>query len=111
MSVTYDAFMQMDHQNRIRSFNEITPENRATLVRTQIERWLAAHRASLTAEQVATMEDNLAFAVPDNYRLPKDPRTLSLAKELEAKTAALFTREQIMEALTIQGPFIPAHPH
>lgn len=85
--VDYDTFMQGDFQSRIRVFNMVSPENRAELVRVQIERWLAKHRARLTTEQVAVMEENLAFVTPAIYQQPKRPgdvecrRTSSVAPQ------------------------------
>ena len=106
-TIDYDTFMQMDVQGRIRTFNQITPENRAELVRTQIERWLERNRPRLNAEQIKVMEENIAFVAADVYRLPRDPQKMEQAKALEAKTAALFSGSDMKEAITIYGAYIP----
>ena len=106
-SIDYDTFMQTDVDGRIRAFNTITPENRAELVRTQIERWLEKNRSRLNAEQMQVMEENRAFVTADTYRLPRNPQKMEQAKALEAKTAALFSGSDMREAITIRGTYIP----
>ena len=105
--VDYDTFMQQDTQGRIRLFNQVTPENRAELVQTQIKRWVEQNRARLTPEQLKVMDDNLAFAIADHYRQPMNEELRAKAKELESRTAALFSREDMVQALTIRGTYIP----
>ena len=106
-TIDYDTFMQMDAQGRIRTFNQITPENRAEVVRTHIERWLEKNRSRLNAEQIKVMEENIAFVTADVYRRPREPQKMEQAKALEAKTAALLSRSDMSEALTIHGAHIP----
>ena len=43
LSVDYDTFMIKPLQEKIRVFNEISPENRALLVKTHAQRWLQAN--------------------------------------------------------------------
>ena len=105
-AVGYDAFMQRDLDGRIRTFNQITPENRAELVKTQITRWVAKNRLRLTPEQLKVMDENLAFVTPDLYRQPKKPADVAQAIDLETRTAAVFSREEMMQALTINAAYI-----
>lgn len=107
-SVSYDTFWQADVQGRLRMFNEISPENRAALVRTHIERWLDQNRSRLSAEQVKAMEDNRDFVTPEMYSPSRPPEVMERAKVLQQRTAALFSQEEIMQALTIQADYIPA---
>ena len=106
-AVDYDTFMQQDVQGRLRVFNQVTPENRADLVQTQIKRWVEKNRARLTSEQLKVMDDNLAFVTADRYRQPMTEEQRAKAKELEARTATLFSQEDMMQALTIHGTYIP----
>jgi MinD-like ATPase involved in chromosome partitioning or flagellar assembly len=105
--VDYDTFMQQDVQSRIRVFNQVSPENRAELVQTQIKRWVEKNRTRLTPEQLKVMDENLAFVVADRYRQAMNEEQRAKAKELEARTAALFSPEDMREALTINGTYIP----
>jgi hypothetical protein len=106
-TIDYDTFMQQDDQGRIKTFNQVTPENRAELVQTQIKRWVEKNRGRLTAEQLRIMDENLAFVTADIYRLPKNQENMAKAKDLETRTAAVFSREDMMQALTIRGDYIP----
>ena len=105
--VDYDTFMQQDVQGRIRTFNQVTPENRAELVQTQITRWVEKNKARLTPEQLKVMDENLAYVTADRYRKPMTAEEMAQAKDIEARTAAVFSREDMMQALTIQGDYIP----
>jgi len=105
--VDYDTFMQQDVQGRIKTFNQVTPENRADLVRTQIRRWVEKNRSRLTPEQLKIMDENLAFVTADRYRQPANQEQMAKAKDLEARTAKVFSREEMMQALTISAAYIP----
>jgi hypothetical protein len=104
--VEYDEFCKLDLQAKNRLFNVITPENRADLIRTQIQRWLDKSRPRLTPAQIQVMEDNIAFIKADLYRLPRREADLAKAKELEQRTLALMSREDMTEALTVYGSCI-----
>jgi hypothetical protein len=105
-AIDYDTFMQSSEQRRIELFNAVTPENRAELVRTHLERWLSTNRKRLSPEQIRVMEENLAFIRPAIYRQDRAPEVLSRQKELERRTAAIFTAEDMRQALTIHGDYI-----
>jgi hypothetical protein len=106
-NVDYDTFMQQDVQRRIRTFNQITPENRAELVRTQITRWVDQNRARLTPEQLKMMEENLAFVTAARYQQPPNDEDKTRANDLQARTVALFSRDDIRQAMTINATYIP----
>jgi hypothetical protein len=108
--VTYDAFMKAPFEERVRLFNEAKPETRAALIREQIQRWLAIRRAKLSPEQVQVMEENLAFVTPALYQGPPKREDRERAQALEAKTAKLFTRAELRQALTIEGDYLPPPP-
>jgi RecB family exonuclease len=102
-SVDYDTFWKQDLQGRLGLFNAITPENKAAIVRTHAQRWLDANRARLTTEQITLMEENVSFTTADLYRQSRNKKS----KELETRTAAIFTRDDMGHALTIYGLYIP----
>jgi len=106
-AVDYDTFMRQDVQGRIGVFNQVTPENRAELVRTQIIRWVEGNRARLTPEQLKVTDENLAFVTPDRYQQQMNQEQRAQAKEMEVRTAAVFSREEMMQALTIYATYIP----
>lgn len=108
--VDYETFAHCDRRTQVGLFNAVTPENRANLVRTQAERWLAANRPSLTAEQVSAADAALAVITPELYR----PETTVEQREAITQTvldrlASLFTREQIWRFVGAGAPYIPPH--
>ena len=109
--VDYDTFMKQDVQSRLAMFNRITPENRADLVRTQIQRWVEANSERLTPEQLGLTQEWLDFVKADNYRESvagdqKDELMVRL-KDLESRAAKVFSTEDMRQALTIHGSHIP----
>ena len=88
-------------------FGEISPENRAAIVRTHLERWIAANRDRLTPDQLGILEEIRAFVKSDLYRPIFEPETERRADELEARAAALFSPEDRVQALTVRGAYIP----
>ncbi len=105
--VDYDTFYKLDVQERIRVFNEITPENRADLVKEQVRRWTDLNRTRLNAEQLKLLDDVTAALTPDVYRLPRRQEAVDRMKALEARATALFSREDALAVFTNQGPYIP----
>lgn len=104
--IDYDTFMQLDLDERIRQFNLISAENRAELVQTQIKRWVEQNRSRLSAAQLKMMEENIAFVTAERYNRSMSEQDRAKAQDLEKRTAALFTREEMSQALSIHGPYI-----
>jgi hypothetical protein len=105
--VDYDVFMQGDRAARIRTFQTMTPDNKAEVVRTHIDRWLAVNRNRLTAEQVTVVEENRAFVTAELYERPRTPGILARSKELETRALAVLSRQDAGQAFTIEGAYIP----
>jgi hypothetical protein len=108
--VTYDLFMRLDLRERTRTFNHATPETRAELVQTHIKRWIARNRTRLTPEQLLVMFENLGFVTADHYRGKPSVDDLARAKDLAVRTMAVFPPEDLIQALTFDGPPIPINP-
>ena len=104
--VIYDAFMRLDLQERNRTFKQLPPETRAELVETHIKRWIDTNRTRLTPEQHLVMLENLGFVTPDHYR-GASVDDLARARDLATRTMALFSPEDLVQALTFNGPPIP----
>ena len=110
-SMPYDEFFALtDRDDRVRVFNEITAENKATLVRTHLERWLNRNRARLSAEQVAMMEEFHRIVTPELYGLPKKAEVQAKVSDLAERTRKLFSPTDVAQALTIQADRIAADP-
>jgi hypothetical protein len=105
-TVDYDTFGKLDVQERRRVFGEISPENKAELMRTQVKRWLEKNRNRLSLEQISVLEESITSLTPDSYRLPRSDEAIKRMKELEAKAAALFSGED-RQVFTLEGDYIP----
>jgi hypothetical protein len=97
----YDSFRAKHWAERISLFNSISAEERAELVRTHLSRWLSLHRHELTSEQVAMLEENIAFISTDLYALPRDEELVNRYLELAKRTALLLSPDQARGALTM----------
>ena len=105
--IEYDEFCKLDVKSKNGFFAVASPENRAELIRTQLQRWLAKNRARLNTAQVLVIEENIAFIKADLYKLPRREEDMAKAKALEQRTLALMSREDMTEAFTIFGSCIP----
>ena len=99
--------MSLDLEGRARLFNQVRPETRAELVQTHIKRWIDAHRARLTPEQLLVMLENLGFATADHYGGKPSEDDVTRARDLAVRTMALFPPKDLIQALTFDGPPIP----
>ncbi|MEZ5426443.1 MAG: hypothetical protein R2747_09270 [Pyrinomonadaceae bacterium] len=104
--VGYQQFFRRSIKERIRIFNDISAENRALLVRTQAERWLAANRSRLDDGQISLAEELIGLITPEMYRgLPKqiEPEIEALLKRIEA----VFPRQDLRQLATLRAEYIP----
>ena len=107
VTVSYDEFGPMDDQQKIVVFNEVSQENRALLVRTQAERWLAAHRDRLSDEQVEAVERAIAFIEPSLYDSERTEAEQAASQEVMGRVMAVLSREEVRQAFTRHGAYIP----
>lgn len=108
--VSYDVFYLKPVKNRIKIFSEISAENRARLVKTHAERWLAANRSRLTDEQIAVVEEVVRSIKPDWYKDREsineiNPEAEALARRMEA----VFSREDLRQSVTERADYISAN--
>lgn len=90
--------MPYPRQERIRIFNEVSAENRALLIKTHIERWLAANRSRLMPEQIAVIEEIIPFIRPEWYQPDRDREKYEREAEgLCLKLETVFSREEVMQ--------------
>jgi hypothetical protein len=108
-TISYDQFMPQPLQERIRIFNEISPENRAQLIKTHVERWLAAIRRRLTQEQLALVEEIICSISPEWYKIECDfERAKQEAEVLRKRAEAVFSREDVMQIMSHRANYVPA---
>lgn len=106
--IGYDEFMPQPLQERRRIFNEVSAENRALLMKTHIERWLAANESRLNGEQIAIVEEMILFITPELYQEERDIEKIHPEIEaLRRKGEAVFSREELRQILTINADYVP----
>ena len=105
--VTYDQFFFLPIEERLKIFNEITAENRASIVKIQSERWLAANRSRLTHQQVAVVEEMVQAISPLWYETERDFETGHEAEALINKVQGVLSREDIAQLATRRANYIP----
>lgn len=65
--VDYDSYAALDSTEQAVAYDAMTPEARAALQRTHVERWLATNRERLSPEQIAAVEETLDWMGPRLY--------------------------------------------
>src|SRR2546423_3044562 len=108
-TIGYDQFMPNPLEERLRLFNEVSAENRALLIKTHVERWLAANRPRLTHEQIVVVEEIIRFIKPELYQARADFEQVAQAAEtLRKKAEAIFPREDVMQIMSNRADYVPA---
>jgi len=106
--MAYEAFCSLpDAQAKIAAFNQVTPDNRAELVKTQIERWPEANKSRLSPPQLALLDQMHALITPEAYTVgagQEDAR--NKMRDLEPKLAELFTVTD-RQFMQINAPCLP----
>ena len=108
-TVDYDTLMQQQDKAAIRrQFAQLSPENKALIVRTQIERWISANRARFSPAQLQVMQEMAAVVSPDLYSPNRTEATLARVQELEKRAIALLSKEDVGRAATLEmAVYIP----
>lgn len=107
-SIGYDEFMPQPLQERLRIFNEVSAENRASLIKTHVERWLASNRPRLSNEQISVVEEMIPYITPELYRAGRNQEKVErLAEMLYKKAEVVFSREDMMQIMSNRGDYVP----
>ena len=86
----------------------VSPENKALIMRTQIERWITANRARLSPAQLQVMQEMAAVVSPDLYSPNRTEGTLARVQELEKRAISLLGKEDVGRAATLEmAVYIP----
>ncbi len=103
-TISYDEYMSLPLEERNKIFGEISVENYALLMKTHVERWLAANHPRLTQEQVAVIDEIIRSIKPESYQaLRKYVKVTQEAERLHEKAAAVFSREEVMQFMSLSG--------
>jgi hypothetical protein len=108
-AIGYDEWMPQSPDERRRIFTDISAGNRALLIKTHIERWLAANRQRLNNEQINVVEDIIIpFITPERYRAEIDREKVEQeADALQRKAEEFFSREDLMQMVSPRADYIP----
>lgn len=106
--IGYDQYMPLPLQERLEIFNEISAENRALLVKTQVERWLAKNRPQLTQAQIEILDEAIGLITPDKYREDKDTDKVEQeAEKFSKRMEKLFSRDEMRQIVSERASYIP----
>lgn len=106
-TIGYDQFFLKPIKERIKIFNEITAENRASLVKVQAMRWLATNRSRLSPEQVAVVEELIQSVSPEWYKKKHDFEEIEPKVEvLRQKLEAVLSHEDVLQLATERANYI-----
>ena len=98
LTIGYDEYVSLPFEERNKIFGEISVENCVLLMKTHVERWLAANHPRLTQEQVAVIEEIIRSITPESYQAKRDyVKIMQEAEKLYAKAEAVFPREDIKQ--------------
>ena len=107
--ISYDQFMPQPLERRRKIFNEVSAENRALLIKTHVERWLAAHRTKLTSGQVAILEEIGGRISPEWYQEGRDSEKVRREVEgLQQRVEAVLPFEDVAQILGDRADYVPA---
>lgn len=107
-AVSYDQFFLKPVKERLKIFNEISPDNRASIIKTQSERWLAANRYRLTAEQIAVVEEAINAISPEWYKPNRDSEDVHPeAETMVKKVEAVLSPKDLLQLTTRRADYIP----
>lgn len=107
-AVTYDTFMQLNANERLETFGELTPANQSALLREHLVRWRRLHADRLTPEQLQILAEANQFNGPEMFeRRRKSDETIKAFLSLEERTSGVFTPEDAHDAFTLLGMRLP----
>lgn len=106
--IYYDEFMPLPLEKRLEIFNEISAENRAVLVRTQVERWLETNRSKLNQAQISILDETIKYITPDKYEFGRDQKKVEQeTTEFFKEVKQLFSKDDMRQFLTNRADYIP----
>lgn len=99
--VTYDEFISLTVDQRRERFRQMSPENKALVIRTHGERWLNDNRGRLTATERAIFREVIDFVTPELYRTPMAPEVDRKERALRAKLRCRVDDNDVMRAFNV----------
>lgn len=111
-TVTYDEFFVLDVNQRLQQFEQLTPANKADLLREQSVRWRRLHAHRLRPEQDLILAEVAELIRPEQFEPRSSPRQsheIDAFMALQKRASRAFTPEELRDAFTtIYGRYIPS---
>lgn len=103
----YQEFMTLAPDSRAKRFSALSADDKALIMRTHAEQWLAKNRGRLIAGQVELVEKAIALVRPAMYRRPQDPDLVKSMQALEAQLKCGLRRSDILQAFSTKHSAVP----
>ena len=100
--ISYEAFMAYDVPVRKQIFVKVSPEAKARLMSTHVDRSLAAFRSKLTPEQVKVVEEYRPLITAAVYE-PGDTPEKKALQDVGARARAALGEEWTAQFMTLNG--------
>jgi hypothetical protein len=102
-AISFDDFMRLDAQQRRERFNQLDATNKAMLVRTHAERWLAKNSHRLGAPEQAFIKEAIALATPEIFNASVDPKTAQRQDEFKDRYRCRVNPADVSAAFDVFG--------
>ena len=106
--ISYDDFMKISPDARRPRFASLNPENKALIVRTHAERWLAASRQRLSKSELAEFQEMITFVTPDRYAKRAEAGIDKTEQALREKIRCRVNTADVREAFNVFGAAKPS---
>jgi len=99
VTIDYDTYASKSPLQKVRILSELTPANIAELVIVHWRRWLESNRHRLNGEQIAFLEEQIAYIKPELYVHPRadEEAEAKRSRETEERMRALFPFEDFIK--------------
>ena len=103
----YETLMAQHPKERAEIFCSLAVHNQASIMTTHLTRWREAHRGRLSPAEDALVEEWLRLLTPMFYVVPRLADIQRRHEDLQARTDQTFSKQDLVEAFTLLGPYRP----
>ena len=104
--MAYETYCRMERAEKRAAFKSMPAEHRAALMRTHLEKWREANKATLTEAQLAFLKEMAAATSPAMFgggTEAEQAKARDVVESLETTADAVFTNDQ-RRALRYDAP-------
>jgi hypothetical protein len=103
----YEELMAQDPKVRAELFCSMSARNQASVMTTHITRWRERNANRLTELQRTLVSEWLSLVTPAMFTEPRRLDLIRRRDELDARSVAVFSAQDLIDALTVEGSYIP----